>query len=60
LNKFEKIARGRRVSNPVPGSTGPTVKVASGIVEARRTWSAKVLSDAAVSEFELEVPEDAM
>jgi len=60
LNKFEEIARGGRVSNPVPGSAGPKVGVSPEIAEARRTWSTKVLPDAAVLEFELEEPEDAM
>jgi len=60
LNKFKEIARGERVSNPVPGSAGPKAGVLLEIAHARRTWSAKVLPNAAVPEFDLEVLEDAM
>jgi len=60
LNKFEEIARGGRVSNLVPGRAGPKAGVSPKIADARRTWSAKVFSDATVPEFELEEPEDAM
>jgi len=60
LNKFEEIAMGGRVSNPVLGSARPMAGVSPEIADARRTWSAEVLSEVAVPEFELEEPEDAM
>jgi len=60
LNEFEEIVRGGRVSNPVPRSAGPKAGVSPEIADARRTWSAEVLPEAAVPEFELEEPEDAM
>jgi len=60
LNKFEEIARGGRVSNPVPGSAGPKAEVASRIAEAHRTWSAEAWLVAFMPEFELESPLSAM
>jgi len=60
LNKFEEIARGGRVSNPVPGSAGLKAGVSPEITDARRTWSAEVLPEVAVPDFEFEEPEDAM
>ena len=60
LNKFDGIARGGRVSNPVPGRVGPKAGLAPEIAEARRTGSVEDLPDAVVPELELDLPEEAM
>jgi len=60
LSKFVEIAKGGRVSNPVPGRAGPKAGLASEISEARQTGNVEDLSDAAVPELEPDLPEEAM
>jgi len=60
LNKFKTIAKGGRVSNPVPGSSGMKAEIASEIAEARRIWSAELMLDAVVLELVLDFPLSAM
>jgi len=60
LNKFDGIARGGRVSNPVPGRAGPKTGLAPKIAELCRTWSAEDLRDATKPVLKLEVPMNSM
>jgi len=54
------IANGGRVSNLVPGSAGPKARRALERAVFRRAWRAENLLEAAVPEFELEDPLNAM
>ena len=60
LNQFDKIARGGRVSNPVPGRAGPKARLAPEIAELRRVWSAEDLLDAAIPVVKIELLMDTM
>jgi len=60
LNQFNEIARGGRVSNPVPGRAGPKAGLAPEIAELRRAWSAEDLPDAAIPVGKIELSKDAM
>jgi len=60
LNKLVEIAKGGRVSNPVPSNAGPKAGRALVVAELRRTWSAEALLVADMPEFSLELPLNAM
>jgi len=60
LNQFDEIARGGRVSNPVPGRAGLKAGLATEIAELRQAWSAEDLPDTAIPVVKIELPKDAM
>jgi len=60
LNKLVEIARGGRVSNPIPGSAGPKTGDTPETVEARRTRSAELSPEANMPEFWLDLLLEAM
>ena len=55
-----EIAKGGRVSNPVPGRAGSKAELVPKITEPRQAWSSEDLPDAAVPELELDLLEEAM
>jgi len=60
LNKPVEIARGGRVSNPVPGSAGPKAGSVPDSADDRRTESAVPSLEADMPEVLLTLPELAL